>query len=335
MALSPLLSVGHAACQLNTLDSPTGGLVRASQRWQQLERAHPYVRAIASRTLLLAVFPTATCEALVHFTLGVGILAAGLGKRITVLALATLSWVIAVAHIFVMRWLLDVSKVNWVVRIMTEIGVLITRPWMFVTQWKERISVIFWASTRDRWIWHVSNQVEAQFQQFLELEHGLHHLEKALALTKAAVTVPVVGVVNPNRARRRFAALGIMPQSHVERFFHNHGGKIAVFAAVAFFLAIDYGRREAASPQDYVEKLTQAGEPYVKPHWEKGRHWTQWFGKAVYDQIFYERVDNSLINRRNRAVAEAAEIWTDAFKAGRLDICAKRTTAFPWAVTIS
>lgn len=287
--------------------SPSVLIMHQAKEWQKptVGRA---AQLIVPRFLCVTVVSAAILEATAHLAVASVLFAGSLARHVVVISLSLLSWSLAAAHVFAMKWALEVGYMNWVLRIVTEVGVLITRPITFLSQWKDRVRVIFWAITRDRWLWDLSKAVQKKFHTVLNFSRAFRHAKLAFTLLVAALAIPIIGIVNPTKAQRRFTALGIAPESRFHRLYRQYRLKALVVACAGVAIAVDYRRGGYANPAEYRDQWMSLANTHVVPKWNQVTEGAKWLRQVIYNQIFYERLDYAMQNRANRAQAELLEV---------------------------
>lgn len=296
--LSSAGSIGHPNCRMQIQYSPTVHLMRAVAHLSQAPRSC-LQNALLTRALCIGVAASAGIEAAVHLGLSTAVVAGTLVTRAVVVILHVTSWALIVAKYYIYHIILDVSTPNWIVRILTELGVLITSPLTFISQWRERMSWIFWASSTDSRLWDLAKSIDLKCKDFLNFTHSLCHAEKSLALAIAAVSIPCIGVANPKLAYKDFKALGIEPKhrSRLAQFFCHHWGKMALLGVLAGALVYDYRTRGFSDPKVYAEDIYDKGMTQISPV----KTAIEGYGKRAKDylseRLFGESIDPKRINR--------------------------------------
>lgn len=296
--LSSAGSIGHPNCRMQIQYSPAVHLMRAVAHLSQDPRSS-LQKALLTRALCIGAAASAVIEAAVHLGLSTAVVVGTLATQAAVVILHVTSWALVVAKYYIYHIILDVSTPNWIVRILTEVGVLITSPLTFISQWRERLSWIFWASSTDSRLWDLAKSIDLKCKDFLNFTHSLYHAKRSFALAIAAVSIPCIGVANPKLAYKEFRALGIEPQhrSPLARFFSHHWGKMALLGVFAGALAYDYRTRGFSDPKVYADDLYGKGMTQISPVQVA----IEGYGKRAKDYLserfFGESIDPKRINR--------------------------------------
>lgn len=296
--LSSAVFIGHSNCSMRIQYSPTVHLMRAVADLSQAPRSS-LQNALLTRALCIGVAVSAVIEAGVHLGLSAAVVVGTLATRAAVVILHVTSWALILAKYYAYHIILDVSTANWSIRILTEVGVLITSPRTFISQWRERMSWIFWASSTDSRLWDLAKSIDLKCKDFLNYTHFLYHAKKLLVFAIAAVSIPCIGVANPELAYKKFRALGMEPQhrSRLARFFSHHWGKMAFLGVLAGALAYDYRTRGFSDPQVYAQDLCDKGMTQISPVKVAIEGYGKRAKEYLSERLFGESIDPKRINQ--------------------------------------